>query len=190
MNIKIPLNIPNLLSLYRLFAFPFVFYLALNGYERAFSILICINLITDILDGWIARRFNMMTEIGARLDSIADFGTYILAFTGIYCFKLVDFQPHLVSFSIFLGLFVSAYLLSVLKFGRLPSLHLYSSKICGYIQGFFFFTLFVFGFNTPFYYFMVITGILSLVEHISVQLSIKEMKSNAKGLYWVLKEKK
>jgi cardiolipin synthase len=185
----IPLNLPNLLSIYRLLSFPFLLVIALAGFERLFVILLCINLVTDILDGWIARQFNMQTEIGAKLDSIADMGTFLLAFLGIYLFKLADFRPHAISFLTFIGLFVISHVLSVIKFGRFPSLHLYSWKIGGYIQGFFFFVLFVFGFNTPFYYVMVSWGIAAFTEHIIIQLIIPEMRSNAKGLYWVLRDR-
>ncbi len=188
MKINIPLNIPNVLSLYRLLSFPFVLYVALKGYENIFTLLLCINLVTDILDGLIARKFNMMTNIGAKLDSIADLGTYILAFIGIYCFKAKEFQPHILSFSIFIGLFIVCNLLALLKFKKFPSLHLYSWKIGGYIQGIFFFCLFVFGFNTIFYYVMLVWGILAFLEHIYVQLLLKEMRSNAKGLYWVIRD--
>ena len=183
-------NIPNLLSFYRIITFPFVLYLAINKHENLFVIFLIINLITDILDGFIARKFNLQAEFGARLDSIADIGTYILAFLGVYFFKLDDFSPFYLSFMSFLFLFLCSNVLSLIKFKRLPSLHLYSSKIGGYIQGFFFFHLFVYGFNVYFYYFMILWAILSLLEHISVQLIIKEMKSNAKGVYWVIKNKK
>ncbi|MEL7534900.1 MAG: CDP-alcohol phosphatidyltransferase family protein, partial [Bacteroidota bacterium] len=98
MNILVPLNIPNVLSLYRLFSFPIVLGIALTGYEEIFVVLLCINLITDILDGMIARLFNMKTEIGARLDSIADLGTYVLAILGIFLFKYAEFAPHMLSF--------------------------------------------------------------------------------------------
>ncbi len=182
------LNLPNVLSAYRIMIFPLVMYFALSGREQLFVTFLVVNLITDILDGWIARRFNLQTEFGARLDSMADVGTYILAIVGIFTYKLLDFEPHLLSFLIFVGLFLTCNLFALIKFGRLPSLHLYSSKIGGYIQGVFFFVLFVFGFNTIFYYFMIIWGILSFLEHLTVQILIKEMRSNAKGLYWVLKE--
>lgn len=183
-------TIPNILSGYRIVAFPFILYLALTGKEQWFAYLLIFNLVTDILDGWIARTFDMQTEFGARLDSIADIGTYILAITGIFLFKKADFQPHLTSFYIFIGLFLAANMLALIKFGRPPSLHLYSWKIGGYIQGFFFFTLFAFGFNNIFYFFMITWGILAFSEHIIIQLLIKEMYSNAKGLYWVLQRRK
>lgn len=184
---KIPLNIPNLLSLYRLISFPFILIITLLGYESLFVWLLSINLITDILDGWIARAFKLQTEIGAKLDSMADFGTYILAFLGIYIFKSVDFNPHIISFSIFIGLFLLCIIFSLFKFKQLPSLHLYSWKIGGYLQGSFLFVLFVFNFYTLFYYLMLFWGIFSFIEHLIVQLIISKMQTNAKGLYWVLK---
>ena len=182
------INIPNILSGYRLLSFPFVLYLALSHQEQLFAGFLIFNLFTDILDGFIARRFNLQTEFGARLDSLADDGTYILAILGIFIFKADDFAPHLYSFYIFIGLFLATSVVSLLKFKKMPSLHLYSSKVGGYLQGFFFFTLFAFGFNTPFYYFMITWGILSFMEHIAVQLLLPEMRSNAKGLYWMLKK--
>jgi len=184
------INIPNFLSFYRLLSFPFVLYFAFKQQENIFVILLLINLITDILDGLIARLFHLQTELGARLDSIADIGTYILAFIGIYIFKLDDFKPVIISFSVFISLFFLANILSLLKFKRFPSLHLYSWKIGGYIQGLFLFILFAYNFISPYYYFMIIWGIIAFSEHIVIQLIIPEMQSNLKGLYWVLKNKK
>ncbi len=189
-HIKEKINIPNLLSFYRLLAFPVILFLAVSGYKQAFAVLIVINLVTDVLDGMIARMLGQQTEFGARIDSIADMGTYFLVFVGIWLFKRADFAPHMLSLSIFIGLLVAALTLSLIKFGRFPSLHLYSWKIGGYIQGTFFFILFAFGFFTPFYYLMIVWGILAFLEHIIIQLIIPEMRTNAKGLYWVLKEQK
>lgn len=63
------------------------------------------------------------------------------------------------------------------------------TKIGGYIQGAFFICLFTVGFITPFYYFMIGWGIVGAIEHVAIQLVIPEMRSNVKGLYWVLKNR-
>lgn len=131
----------------------------------------------------------METEFGARLDSLADIGTYILAILGVLLFKLDEFQPHLNSFYVFIGFYIASNILSLIKFKRTPSLHLYSWKIGGYIQGIFFFILFVFDFYPGYYYFMIIWGILAFSEHMIIQLILPEMRSNQKGLYWVLKNR-
>lgn len=183
------INVPNILSFYRLLSFPFLLWIAIAENEKLFAILLVINLVTDVLDGLIARMFNLQTEFGARLDSIADVGTYILAITGIAIFKVEEFSPHIISFSVFLGLFFLSNLISLIKFRRFPSLHLYSWKIGGYIQGLFFVLLFIADFYTAFYYFMISWGIIAFCEHIIIQLIIPEMRSNARGLYWVLKDR-
>ncbi|TVQ89017.1 MAG: CDP-alcohol phosphatidyltransferase family protein [Bacteroidetes bacterium] len=183
-------TVPNMLGFYRIMMFPILLAFALTERETLFAVFLVINLLTDVADGYIARKFNMETEFGAKLDSMADNLTYVAAFTGIYVFKLEDFMPHITSFLIFIGFLILAITVSLIKFGRFPSLHLYSWKIGGYIQGAFFILLFTYGFYTPFYYFMIAWGIISAIEHITIQMIIPEMRSNAKGLYWVLKDKK
>ncbi len=183
-------TIPNLLGFYRLFMFPVILYFILSGKESLFAIFLVINLFTDVADGIIARRFNMVSEFGAKLDALADNFTYFLAFLGLIVFKINEFMPHIVSFSIWCCLMVFLVVLSLIRFKGFTSFHLYSFKIGGYIQGAFFILLFAYGFITPLYYFMVVLGIGAAIEHISIQLLLKETRSNAKGLYWVLKERK
>jgi CDP-diacylglycerol--glycerol-3-phosphate 3-phosphatidyltransferase len=173
-----------------LLAFPLILYFAVAGKETLFAIFLVINLVSDALDGFIARRFNMETEIGARLDSFADNLTYILVFIGICVFKLEEFLPYIVSFLFFIGVLLLTVIFSLIKFRKFPSLHLYITKIGGYIQGTFFICLFTIGFITPFYYFVISWGILGAFESIAIQMLIPEMRSNVKGLFWVLKEKK
>lgn len=183
-------TIPNLLGFYRLFMFPVILYFIITGKENLFAIFLVINLLTDVADGIIARKFNMVTEFGAKLDSLADNFTYLLGFIGLIVFKIDDFMPHIISFVIWCVLMISVVLVQLIKFKGFTSFHLYSFKIGGYIQGAFFIVLFTYGFIIPFYYFMVIWGILASIEHISIQLIIAELRSNAKGLYWVLKDRK
>ncbi len=184
------LNIPNLITISRLLAFPLIMYFAIAGKETLFAVFLVINLISDAIDGFVARRFNMETELGARLDSFADNFTYVLVFVGIYVFKLEDFSLYIISFLFFIGILLLTVIFSLIKFRRFPSLHLYSTKIGGYLQGAFFICLFTIGFFAPFYYFVISWGIMGAFESIAIQLVIPEMRSNVKGLYWVLKEKK
>ena len=189
MDKKSVLTIPNILSFYRLLTFPWVLYLALSGHEYLYVVFLVINLITDALDGIIARAFRMETEFGARLDTLADIGMYITAIVGIFQFKTEEFSPHLLSLGIYVFVFIVSILVPVVRFGRFPSLHLYSSKIGGYLQGIFFFVLFISEFYTPFYYLVITWAILAFCEQICVQLVVKRFVTNAKGLYWVLKDK-
>jgi len=69
------LNIPNLLTAFRVIFLPFFIYLILQPSRVsrmiAFAIFALTSL-TDLLDGYIARRLNQETELGKFLDPLAD----------------------------------------------------------------------------------------------------------------------
>ncbi len=107
-------NIPNVLSAYRLASFPMLLAFMFLKYETLFAWFFCFNLITDIADGFIARKWNLQTPEGAILDSLADFGSYILALVGIAQFHSFLFTENYL-FPIFIGLFVFATLIPMIK---------------------------------------------------------------------------
>ena len=70
------LNIPNLLSLFRLVLIPVYVHIYLNAsvpreYWLA-GFILAISCLTDMVDGKIARKFNMITPLGKLLDPVAD----------------------------------------------------------------------------------------------------------------------
>lgn len=81
------LNVANFLSLLRLILLPVFFYFliyylrwnqgeSLSGVTQAYYFitlsLVPVILLTDFLDGWIARKFGMVNPLGAFLDPLAD----------------------------------------------------------------------------------------------------------------------
>src|SRR5258708_20286714 len=66
------LNLPNLISLGRLLLVPLAISLILDGkYWAAFWVFVVAG-ISDALDGFIAKRFDRRTRLGALLDPLAD----------------------------------------------------------------------------------------------------------------------
>jgi len=51
---------------------PFVFWLLVAGHTKAAFVLFVFAGVTDALDGFLAKRFNWQTELGAYLDPLAD----------------------------------------------------------------------------------------------------------------------
>ena len=125
-------TIPNLLSLFRLVLIPVYVVIYLNAdstadYYLAAGIL-AVSCLTDLIDGKVARHFNMITSLGKLLDPVADKATQ---FTLIIC--LTVRYPVL---WFLVGLFVvkeSFQLIAGginLKKGKMLKGALFSGKIC------------------------------------------------------------
>jgi len=182
------LNVPNLISLYRLLIFPVILYLAVSGQEQWYVVLLCISLISDVLDGNIARIFKLQTNFGAALDNLADMFTYAMALLGLFLFKWTEIEPHAWILYLFLSVFVLSYIIAFYRFGKIPGLHLYSAVSAGYVQSVFFFVLFVFGFYPWMYYLAVGWGAIAYVEKILVLFNLDDIRIGVKGLYWLMKK--
>lgn len=66
------MNIPNLISAARIFLVPLFVSYYLNGKVTAAMGVVLLAAASDVLDGAIARRFNMVTRLGKILDPVAD----------------------------------------------------------------------------------------------------------------------
>ncbi|MCP5368737.1 MAG: CDP-alcohol phosphatidyltransferase family protein [Hyphomicrobiales bacterium] len=65
-------NVPNLITLARILSVPVAVWLVLTGHMlAAFWVFVAAG-ISDAMDGFIAKRFNAVTELGAYLDPLAD----------------------------------------------------------------------------------------------------------------------
>lgn len=73
------LTIPNLLTLFRLLLIPVYVSIYLNATEISHyyiaAAILAVSCLTDLVDGQIARRFNMISNLGKLLDPIADKAT-------------------------------------------------------------------------------------------------------------------
>lgn len=187
--INIPLTIPNAISLYRLFSFPFIMIFIFLGHEKLFAFFIWFNLTTDIVDGWLARKLSQQTEIGSRIDGFADTGTYILAITGIFVFKWNDFQPYAWFFYVFLLFFVISRVYPFIKFRISFGYHTVAAKVTGYINGLFFIVLFFAGFYKWFYFLMIFSGIFVFSETIIITSLLKDQRNHLNSLFSLLKER-
>ncbi|HXC05936.1 MAG TPA: CDP-alcohol phosphatidyltransferase family protein [Bacteroidia bacterium] len=182
--------IPNMLSVYRMLALPFILRAILAGDPGNFILLLSINLISDILDGFIARRFHFETELGARLDSFADMGTYSMAFTGMLVLQHSFVQAHYVAFIAMMILYTLPQLVCLARFHRPTSLHLYSSKVLGYVQGVFIVHLFLTGGNEFFFWFMTVQSYCTYLEALLIVLFIPVLRSNVKGVFFMIRDYK
>lgn len=82
-------TVPNLLSLFRLALIPVYVYIYLNATETHQYVIagaiMAVSCLTDMVDGKIARKYNMITNVGKVLDPLAD---KVTQFTLTICLSL------------------------------------------------------------------------------------------------------
>jgi len=127
------LNLPNLITLARLLSVPLTIWLIFDGrYGAAFWVFAGAGL-SDALDGYIAKRFDQRTPLGALLDPIAD--KTLLA--GVYItLGLADQLPHWLVILVVLRdlLIIGGYLLIQGSTGARPLGPLFISKVNTLVQ--------------------------------------------------------
>lgn len=87
------MNIPNILSAIRILMIPFAGYFFASGNISLATLIFILACFTDILDGFIARRFNLITDLGKILDPLADKGMQI---TMLISMGIADLMPWIV----------------------------------------------------------------------------------------------
>ena len=65
-------NIPNILTIIRFILIPFIYISVLSKHFLTALIIFTVSALTDILDGYIARKYNYITDIGKLIDPLAD----------------------------------------------------------------------------------------------------------------------
>lgn len=181
-------HLPNALSLSRLLAGPVLIGLALFHIERAFTILLIAALVTDILDGWVARRFQLQSPLGAMLDSAGDVTTLIAAAVGIAVFHADVWQQHIVGIGLVLGGWLIECTFALIRYGRLSSFHTYASKAAGYALGIFVAALFAIGFVPGLFYVAVTLSLVSTLEELLLLWRLPTWRADVRGVWWVSRE--
>src|SRR6266481_917953 len=70
--VSIPNSIPNIITLARILLVPIIVWaIASSQMEIAFGVFVVAG-VSDAVDGFLAKRFNMTSELGALLDPLAD----------------------------------------------------------------------------------------------------------------------
>ena len=144
-------RVPNILSALRLASVPFLLALAWYQYPLAFLVLLLAAILSDALDGWIARRFDAVTTVGIRLDSAADFALYIAVPLGGWWL----WPELMLRESVWIGLIVIGYVmpgvLALVRFRRLASYHTWLTKVAVAAAATALFVLFATGIGWPLY---------------------------------------
>ena len=83
------MNLPNILTIIRFIIVPFMAYFLINENFTIAILLYVLASATDVLDGFIARKFNQITDLGKFLDPLADKLLQFSALVGLWIVNLI-----------------------------------------------------------------------------------------------------
>jgi cardiolipin synthase len=177
----------NAITVYRLIAALILLLLIVNNQVKSFSILLCISFFTDAIDGYLARKYDVKSLLGAKLDSVADDFTIAAAIIAIIVFEPNFLWDQSIFVIILLILYILQLAISLIKYHKISSFHTYLAKVAAVLQAVFLILFFLIGPIYPLFYIMFFVTALDLIEEIVLAYILPKWETNIKGLYWVIK---
>lgn len=175
-------HVPNILTIIRFLLIPIIIIFAIQDNYIATIIALTISGITDILDGFIARKFNFISDFGKLMDPLADKATQVALLVTLTIQKIIPIWIILVviikEFLMVSGasfLYGKELVVSSKWYGKLTTVLFYIAIVCSLIIQYWNGTLLghpeyslpkLPEFDTYIYYLAVLTTIFSLIMYI------------------------
>jgi len=137
--------------------------------------------LSDIIDGFIARKTESTSSLGAKLDTIADMIMVGVLFIVLY--PIVNLTPHIVLWIILIGIvrFVSI-VVALIKYKTFAMLHTYGNKFTGITL--FIFPILLLHINvTALMHMICIVASLSSIEELAIHLTSRELQVNKQSIF-------
>lgn len=169
-------NIPNVLTILRfLLIIPIIYFIWTKKYILAF-IFLTISGLTDVLDGFIARKFNFITDFGKLMDPLADKATQLSVLLSLALRRIIPTWISIIVFVKEIAMVAGASFLYGKKlvvssrwYGKLATVLFYVAIVCSLFVEYWNTTINpgnpIFNFATYIYYFAVIATIFSLIMY-------------------------
>ena len=180
-------SIPNILSFLRLGLVPVLIGLALVKAGQLFLWVLAFSLLSDVLDGYLARKLNQVSELGAKLDSWGDVLTYASMIFGLFSIWpsiFADQAPFL--FAAMLS-FTVPVAVALRKFGGYPSYHTWGAKIAAVLIAPAYYVLILYGYD-DFFRLVILFHILVAIEEMIITIILKQRRSNVRSVLSLLRE--
>ncbi len=174
-------SIPNMITSIRFVLAPFLLYFAFTNELFLFTILFYVCAISDYIDGPIARRFNLTSELGSFLDNLADELLLLSGLAFMYLLKPEIMTDNILVFAVFLAIYAFERILFYGLHNGKPRLHLYSGKTFARAYYLCLPVLFYVNNYKPFLYLILALGAITLIEQSVIYLKYKEIDPEIKS---------
>ncbi|MDP6525118.1 MAG: CDP-alcohol phosphatidyltransferase family protein [Kiritimatiellia bacterium] len=180
------LTVPNILSLFRIVASPVLLALAWAGMPNAFIALFAAMLVSDSVDGFLARHWHQESELGAKLDSWGDLSAVmVLPVSVLLLWPDILFDEVAFIATAFLC-YVVPTVFGTIKYGRPTSYHTWGAKVTAVIIGISLILLFLRVSPWPFRLCIPIV-VLEAIEEMVMTAMLRKWHANVPSSWHALK---
>ena len=182
-------SIPNALSVFRLTGVPVLFLLITFPEPWWFLAWFILLGITDSLDGYLARKWNQVSEFGAFLDTIADIAYYISAAWFLYQLFPHIIIPNLGYLAVFFVIFGLVLMYTLIRFRKVHMLHTHISRLCGVLV----FSAMIASFFTDTTLFLraiILLYTLAFIEFMLIFTLFGEVSANTRSIFAAARQEK
>ena len=180
-------NLPNAISIARIGATLILLASVALGRAELFRWLLLACLLSDIVDGLIARGFNLTSKLGATLDSVADILMMSIGMLGLVVFQRSFVMGHLGGLLLVVGFYLVEVAASLWRYGKVSSFHTLLARIAAYMAGIFVISLLFWGYHGWLFYMTVGVYVVELCEEMALIWLLPEWRSDVGGLLRVLR---
>ncbi len=181
----------NGITLYRIVTVPLLLWFLFTGRYELFKWGIALSFFSDLIDGFLARKFNVTSIAGTKLDSIGDDLTVAVAVTGLVMIHPVFVKGQLWILILLAVLFVLQVGYSLIRYRKMSNFHTWLAKTAALLQGIFLLLTFFMGAPVP-VLFYIAAGItmLELTEEIILVYLLPGWRANVHGIFQVWQEQR
>lgn len=172
-------NIPNIVTISRMFLSFTLLYLEPLSFR--FFIIYAICGISDMFDGYLARKKNLSSKIGATLDSLADFIFIAIMLFILLSILNIPFWALIWIFCIVIIRMLSL-LIGFIKYKNIAFLHTYLNKFTGALLFGFPFLYVIFGMTITICLLSLVASI-SAIEELVINVISKELLKDRKFIF-------
>lgn len=168
--------LPNALSVSRIIVSMLLIFIIRD--ITVFGILYVFCGLTDALDGFFARKFNVQSDFGARLDTVGD----IFFFALIVLIVITRLSTvWVILLAVVFAVRVCGFIISKIRFGEFASIHTIGNKISGFLC--FFIPVFIMAKADFMNAIVFIFAFLSAIEELIIHIKSNKLELNRKSLF-------
>jgi len=137
--------------------------------------------ISDVLDGYIARKTNTASKLGEKIDSVADLIMVVVLMIVLY--PIIDLSAQIIAWIVILGIIRAVSMMVVfVKYKTFVILHTYGNKITGLVL-FAFPLLLAFIQSDRLIYIICVVASISAIDELFIHLASDELRTNRKSIF-------